>query len=145
MKTFGIALLSISGLSLAQAVLAPEPLPRDLHAARCVAALEVNTQDLAQQVKSGKEASRPVLLNRLVSGTAFVGDTYLHGNSDEKQARDLANQALESQKSLSAPELAARQAACADEGAKLFATSNGLQQAVVKRLAKKRMDKLLGA
>lgn len=145
MKTFAIALLSISGLSLAQTVLASDPSPRDLHAARCVAALEVNTQNLAQQVKSGKEASRPVLLDRLVSGTAFVGDTYLHGNSDEKQARDLANQALEAQKSLPAPELAARQAACADEGAKLFASSNGLQQAVVKRLAKKRMDKLLGA
>ena len=144
MKTFVIALLSISALSLAQTVLASEPSPRDLHAAECVAALEVNTQGLAQEVKSGKEASRPMLLDRLVSGTAFVGDTYLHGNSNEKQARDLANQAREAQKSLPAPELAARQAACADEGAKLYASSNGLQQAVVKRLAKKRMDKLLG-
>lgn len=145
MKIFAVALLSIPGLSLAQTVPESGPSPRDLHAAQCVAALEVNTRDLAQQVKSGKEASRSMLLDRLVSGTAFVGDTYLHGNSDEKQARELANQALEAQKSLPAPELAARQAACADEGAKLFASSNGLQQAVVKRLAKKRMDKLLGA
>jgi len=146
MKTLAAALLSVSGLSLvAQAAPASEPSPHDLHAAQCVAALEANTQDLAQQVKSGKEASRPVLLDRLVSGTAFVGDTYLHGNSDEKQARELANRALEAQKALPAPELVARQDACADEGAKLFASSNGLQQAVVKRLAKKRMDKLLGA
>ena len=144
MKIFAVALLSIPGLSLAQTAQASGPSPRDLHAAQCVAALEVNTRDLAQQVKSGKEASRSMLLDRLVSGTAFVGDTYLHGNSDEKQARELANQALEAQKSLPAPELAARQTACADEGAKLFASSNGLQQAVVKRLAKKRMDKLLG-
>jgi len=144
-KTVAIALLSIAGVPLAYAAPAPEPSPRDLHAAECVAALEVHTQDLAQQVKSGKEASRAVLLDRLISGTAFVGDTYLHGNSDEKQARALANQALEAQKNLPAPELATRQAACADEGAKLFAASNGLQQAVVKRLAKKRMDKLLGA
>ena len=143
-KTLAIALLSIAGASLAHAAPAPEPSPRDLHAAECVAALEVHTQDLAKQVKSGNEASRAVLLDRLISGTAFVGDTYLHGNSDEKQARELANQALEAQKSLPAPELATRQAACADEGAKLFAASNGLQQAVVKRLAKKRMDKLLG-
>ena len=143
MKTFAIALLSIPGLALAQGP--SEPSPHDLHAAECVAALEVNTQDLAQQVKSGREASRPVLLDRLVSGTAFVGDTYLHGNSDEKQARALANQALEAQKSLTGPELAARQATCADEGARLFASSNGLEQAVVKRLAKKRMDKLLSS
>jgi plasmid stability protein len=145
MKIFIAALLAIPGLTFAQAAAAAEPSPRDLHAAQCVAALEVNTQDLARQVKVGKEALRPLLLERLVSGTAFVGDTYLHGDSDEKQARELANQALEAQKSLPAPELAARQAACADEGAKLFASSNGLQQAVVKRLAKKRMEKLLGA
>jgi hypothetical protein len=144
-KTFAIALLSIAAVSLAHAAPAPEPSPRDLHAAECVAALEVHTQDLAQRVKSGNEASRAVLLDRLISGTAFVGDTYLHGNSDEKQARALANQALEAQKSLPAPELATRQAACANEGAKLFAASNGLQRAVVKRLAKKRMDKLLAA
>jgi len=145
MKILAIAFLSVSGLSLAHAAPATEPTPRDLHAAQCVAALDVNTQELARQVKSGKEASRPVLLDRLVSGTAFVGDTYLHGHSDEKQARELANQALQAQKSLAAAELAALQAACADEGAKLFAASNGLQQVVVQRLAKKRMDKLLGA
>jgi hypothetical protein len=144
--TLLIALLSTCcGLALGQTTGPPEVSPRDLHAAQCVAALEVNTQELAQQVKAGHDASRPVLLDRLVSGTAFVGDTYLHGASDEKQARALANQALEAQKSLSAQELAARQAACADEGARLFASSNGLEQAVVKRLAKKRMDKLLGA
>ena len=49
------------------------------------------------------------------------------------------------QKSLPPPELAARQAACADEGAKLFAEGNALQQGILKRLAKRRMDKLLGA
>jgi hypothetical protein len=147
MKTFTAALvfvILIPGPSLAQTATAAAPSARDQHAAQCVAALEVNTEDLARQVKSGQEASRPLLLERLVSGTAFVGDTYLHGSSDEKQARELANRALEAQKSLPAPELAARQAACADEGAKLFASSNGLEQAIVKRLAKKRMDKLLG-
>jgi len=145
MKIIAIALLSIPCLSLAQAAPSAEPSARDLHAAQCVAALEVNTQELATQVKSGDEASRSVLMDRLVSGTAFVGDVYLHGNTDEKQARDLANQALEAQKSLPPPELAARQAACADEGAKLFAEGNALQQGILKRLAKRRMDKLLGA
>jgi hypothetical protein len=145
MKTIAITLLSLPALALAQTAPASQPSARDLHAAQCVAALEVKTQDLAQQVKSGNEASRGVLMDRLVSGTAFVGDSYLHGASDEKQARDLANQALEAQKSLPPDELAARQAACADEGTKLFAASNALEKAVVKRLAKKRMDKLLGA
>lgn len=145
MKTIPSALFTLVGLWLAQPALAGEPSARDRHAALCVAALEVNTDDLARQVKSGKEAARRLLFDRLVAGAAFVGDTYLHGNSDEQQARALTNQALEAQKKLTAPELAARQAACADEGAKLYAASNVLQRAVVKRLAKKRMDKLLGA
>lgn len=145
MKSVAITLLAFAGLSLTGSVSAAEPSPRDLHAARCVAALDVNTEDLARQVKAGQEASRRILLDRLVAGAAFVGDSYLHGSSNEKQARALADQAREAQKSLPAPELAARQAACADEGARLYAAGNGLQRAVVKRLAKKRMDRLLGA
>lgn len=153
MKTLTLALafavvLCVIDAPIAHAQAAAEPSaasPRDVHAAECVAALEVNTQELAKQVKTGNDDSRPLLLERLVSGTSFVGDTYLHGNSDEQQARALANQALETQKRLSPTELAARQSACAKEGAKLHADSNALQQAVVKRLAKKRMEKLLGA
>jgi hypothetical protein len=145
MKTIAITLLVFSGLSSAQAVQAPEPSPRDLHAASCVAALDANTQELAEQIKAGKEASRSLLLDRLVSGAAFVGDAYLHGDSDEHQARELAEQAREAQKRLPAKELAARQAACADEGMKLYESGNGLQRAIVKRVAQKRMDKLLGA
>jgi len=145
MKILAIAFLSLAGLPLARAQPAaePAPLPRDLHAAECVAALEVNTQDLAKQVKAGNDNPRQLLQNRLIAGTAFVGDTYLHGNADEKQARALANQALEAQKHLPATELTARQLACATEGAKLYDDSNGLEKAVVKRLAMKRMDKLL--
>ena len=145
MKRFAIAvaLISISGLSLSQPMAASDASPRDQHAAQCVAALEANTQDLAQQVKSGKEASRKLLLDRLVSGVAFVGDTFLHGNVDEDQARQLADAALEAQKKLSAKDLAALLGACADEGAKLYASSNAVQRAVVKRLATRRMAKLL--
>ena len=143
-KFFTLALLSFAALAHTAGAADGPPSAHDLHAAECVAALDANTHDLAQQVKSGNEGSRTVLQERLVSGTAFVGDTYLHGNSDEQQARALANQAAEAQKRLPAAELALRQTACAAEGAKLYAASNGLQQAVVKRLAKKRMEKLLG-
>jgi hypothetical protein len=126
---------------------APEapPTAHDLHAAQCVAALQVHTEGLADQVKSGKEEVRPILLSRLESGAAFVGDTYLHGNVDEAGARALANDALQAQKSLTDAQLAARQTTCAEEGSRLLAASNGLERAVVKRLAKKRMDKLLGS
>lgn len=142
MKRIAATALALTCLFLGDAAHA-DPTPRDLHAARCVAALEVETEQLAQEVKSGKEASRQRLLERLLAGTAIVGDTYLHGNSNEQEARQLANQALEAQKSLSAGELAARQLTCAEEGSKLFESSNALQKAIVTRLAKKRMAKLL--
>lgn len=147
MKIFATALLLVAGVSLAHAAPAADPSdtsPRDTHAAECVAALDVNTQELAKQVKAGQQDARTLLLDRLIAGTAFVGDTYLHGSADEQQARALANEALEKQKSLTPAQLAARQLACATEGTKLYDESNGLEKAVVKRLAKKRMDKLLG-
>ncbi len=142
-----IALVSIVCLpfvAFVPAAAAPEASARDSHAAQCVAALEVHTQELAKRVLAGNEASRAVLMARLVAAAAFVGDTYLHGDSDEQQARALTEQAREAQKKLPAPELATRTAACADEGTKLYAASNSVQQVIVKRLAKKRMQKLLG-
>lgn len=53
-------------------------------------------------------------------------------------------QAAEAQKRLSPQALADRQDACAAEGSELYAGGNSLQRAVVKRLARKRMGKLLG-
>ena len=146
MKTLAAALFCATGLVLAHAAPDADPpaSPHDLHAADCVAALDASTQALAKEVKAGQEASRAPLLDQLIAGTAFVGDTYLHGSSDEKQARALANAAAQAQKSLPPAELAARQVACAAEGRALYDASNGLGKAVVKRLAKKRMDKLLG-
>lgn len=138
-------LAAASGLLAASCVFAQAaPSARELHSAQCVAALQVNTEQLAEQIKAGGEDARPVLKSRLEAGTAFVGDAYLHGTTDEKRARALANQELEAQKRLSTAELGARQDKCAAEGTALLASSNGLEKAVVRRLAQKRMDRLLG-
>ena len=130
--------------AFAQAASAEAPSARELHSAQCVAALQVSTESLAQEVKAGKDAARPVLQGRVEAGTAFVGDAYLHGTTDEGRARALASNALEAQKSLNPSELTARQEACAAEGATLLSNSNSLERSIVKRMAKKRMDKLLG-
>lgn len=111
--------------------------------AQCVAALDVHTHDLARQIKAGKDTLRALLLNRLLAGAAFIGDSYLRGSADGKQARVLLDQALERQKSVPAAELTTRQNACADEGAKLYLSANVFEQVVVKQLANKRMSKLL--
>ncbi len=144
MKTIALVLLLLSsGLSAAQTAPAAPPSPRDLHVAACVAALDVQTRGLAGQIKAGDDTLRTTLLDRLLAGAAFIGDNYLHSRSDDKQARVLLDKALEDQKSLPAAELAARQGACTDEGSKLYMAANIVEQAVVKRLAGRRMDKLL--
>jgi hypothetical protein len=132
-------------LVLAGPASAADPTPQDRRAAQCVAALEAGADDLVRQVKAGTDAARKPLLDRLTQGAAFVGDTYLHGAANEAQARALIDQAELDQRKLPPAELAARQAACASEATRLLAKSNPLERAVVKRLARKRMDKLLGA
>ncbi len=134
----------LAALAAAAAAQAAEPTPEDRRAAQCVAALEASADELVRQVKAGKETARKPLLDRLTQGAAFVGDSYLHGNANEDQARALVDQAEAAQRSLSPAELAARQTACAGEANRLLANANALQRAVIKRLARKRMDKLLG-
>ena len=128
---------------LVSAAPAGAPSARELHAAQCVAALQVSTEALAGQARAGNDAVRPVLRRRLEAGTAFVGDAYLHGTTDEGRARALADNALEAQKGLGAAKLAERQAACEAEGMAIIANSNALERSIVKQMARKRMEKLL--
>jgi hypothetical protein len=143
MKRFWTGCFLLLTAAAASADPAAPPTARELHSAQCVAALEVSTESLAAQVKAGSADARGPLQSRLEAGTALVGDAYLQGTRDEARARALANQALEDQKSLGSAELAQRQEACADEGQKLLAASNGFERAIVRQLAKKRMAKLL--
>ena len=120
------------------------PSKRELNTASCVAALEVSTDELAGQVKAGRKDLQPLLRQRLDAGAAFIGTAYLNGDRDEARAQALLAAALKAQAALPKAELAARQARCAQEGAKLLADSNFFGRAVVARLAKKRMKTLLG-
>jgi hypothetical protein len=103
----------------------------------------VNTDELAAQVKAGRPDLRPLLLDRLKQGAAFIGAAYLQGERDEDRAKGFLEAALEAQKTLPKPVLAARQTACAQEGAQLLAKADVLSRAVVSHLAQKRMKKLL--
>lgn len=140
-------LIMLATLSLpAVPALAAQPAPssRETHTAECVAALEVSTDALAEQVKAGVADLRPLLRHRLDAGAAFIGDAYVRGDRDEERSRALLSAAINRQKSLSDVELNARQEACAAEGARILAKSNALSRAVVSRIAEKRMKKLLG-
>lgn len=104
----------------------PEPIPKSL----------------PHRLKPGHEELRQ-LLARLEQGRAFVGDSFLAGNRNEEQAKALLAAAADAQKSLSPDALAARQLACSNEGAKLLANASAFSRAVVSKLAKNRMNKLL--
>ena len=130
--------------ALCGAVGVSAPTQRELHSAECVAALEVSTDELARQVKAGRADLQPLLRQRLDAGAAFIGSAYQDGDRDEARAQALLAAALASQAALPKAELAASQARCAQEGARLLAASNFIVRAVVSRLAERRMKRLLG-
>lgn len=72
-RTTFIGWLLSAACAFAQASQTGAPSARELHSAQCVAALQASTEALAQQVKAGNDAARPVLQGRLEAGTAFVG------------------------------------------------------------------------
>jgi len=136
--------LAAYGLCALQATAATDgATQRELHTARCVAALEVNTEELAAQVKAGRADLQPMLLDRLKYGAAFIGDSYVRGERDEARAKGFLEAALAAQKALPKTELLARQSRCAQEGAQLLANADFISRAVVSHLANKRMKKLL--
>ena len=114
------------------------------HTAECIAALEVKADDLAVQVKAGQAPLRDALMTTLELGAAFIGNAYLQGERDEARMQALRTGSLESQKSLSDADLAARQSACAREGAQLLSQADFIGRIVVSQLAQRRLRKLLG-
>jgi len=123
---------------------ATQPTERELHISRCTAALSVKADELTGQVKAGQAELRPALLATLEAGAAFIGDAYLHGARDEAQSQALLDAALQAQKTLPAADLAARQALCAQEAARLLSETNPFGRAIVSALAQRRLTRLLG-
>ncbi len=138
----GFGLASLCAATFAASI-AAAPSERELHSAMCVAALDVNTVDLAAQVKAGNPGLRPRLMARLEAGAAFVGTAYLQGDRDEARSLALLKAATDEQKALTDAELSARQLACAAEGAHLLAETNFILRAGASHLAERRMKKLL--
>ncbi len=138
-----ILALAAAGAGSAAADSPTTPSESERHTAECVAALDVSTEALAKRVRAGNDGLKPVLLGRLKSGAAFIGTAYLHGERDSGRSRELLDVALAAQTLLTEAELSDRQAACEQEGAKILASANRLERAVVNRVALNRMKRLL--
>ena len=137
-------LASVSALAAPEMTATPAPASEpEANKAMYVAALDLSTRELAEQVKGGRDDLRPFLPTRLKTGAAFIGAAYLAGDQDEGRSHALLNTAREAQKAISESELAARQASCDGEGARLLVGASALERAVMSRIAAKRMKRLL--
>ncbi len=111
---------------------------------RCVAALKLHSNDLAQQVKEGDATRRSELLQVLRQGGAFIGDAYLHhGLGDEDQAKAELAEAEASVRALPAPQAQALRSQCGAQANTMIESAPGWQRMVIDRFAQARMDKLL--
>lgn len=130
----------------AQAAIASTDAPteRELHTSECVAALDVRSEELARQVKAGQSESRVLLVSTLEAGAAFIGQAYLQGERDEARSQSQLAAALQAQKKLPEADLAARQSACASEGARLLSQTDAIGRFVISRLVQRRLQKLVG-
>jgi len=117
----------------------PEPTPE--HSAACIAALEVEAIEMADQLRAGKTEIEPELVRRVQQGFAFIGVAYKQGLRKE-EADKLLKQAEANTQTLPHAELVARQTACQAEGARLLANANVFERAFVAHAAQKRVDRL---
>ena len=139
MQPFSTAALAFVALLAVAPGARAEPTPE--HAAACVAALEREAEGMAQQFRDGKVEIESELVHRVQQGFAFIGSAYKQGLRGA-EADKLLKQAEAAQESLPPAELAARQAACRNEGSRLLASASFLERAFVMRAAQKRVDKL---
>jgi len=103
--------------------------PSPQHSAECVAALQVEAEAMADQVR------------RVQQGFAFIGTAYLQGVRNAEADR-LLKAAEAAQKEIPVAELTARQVACRSEGARLLEKANALERAFVVKAAKRRVDRM---
>ena len=137
MKPFVVFFTVMWTLAAHSARAAPTP----EHAAACVAALQLDAQRLAQQLRGGRVEIEPELMRRLEQGYAFIGVAYKHGLA-QAEADRLLKAAEKAQASLPVAEMKARQAACAAEGYALLKNASTLERSFVSRAAQRRVDKL---
>src|SRR5262245_34289816 len=121
---------------------APEDAPFYRRAASCVAVLERDAVALAHRHKAGERGLKPGLVKMTEQGFAFIGKAYLRGLR-KAEADRLVEEAEAEQKGMAPDALSQLSAGCQAEGAKLYASANGIEQALVTNRAKARVDKLL--
>lgn len=126
--------MTVAGTALAVPAAAP-------HAAACVAALKANESGLAATLKAGAPVQSE-LLTVVRSGIAIIGTQYLAGLR-EAEARPLLEAAERDFEALPRSAVAARQAACLQEGQALYKNASPIEKNLITSAAQRRIRKLM--
>jgi hypothetical protein len=135
-----ILVLAAWPLAMAAPSLAAGPTPQ--RAAECVAALKVRADALTRRLQAGDDTVQGELTAVIERGFAFIGEAYLQGLHDKKQAQALLAAAERAQSGLPDALLVQRQVACRVEADKMLADTVAINRFVVQTAARARVARL---
>ncbi len=111
--------------------------------AACVAVIQTRSDDLVRQVKAGDKSQQPALHAELVRAAVLIGQAYLDGLHDERDARAMLQSAHDAQASWTDAQRNAAHDACIKKADAAFAEASPVQRFIVERIAQARMNRLL--
>lgn len=137
-----IGLLAIAALGAACAASGAPALTPDA-AAHCVAVIERRSEVLAERVRQGDDVARAALRAEIEHATVLIGEQYLAGSRDEDVARARLERARQEQRAWPEERRAALYRQCNRTAATTLSGANKLERLIVRRLAAKRLDRML--
>lgn len=113
--------------------------------AACVAVIQTRSDDLARQVRAGDKSQQAELHTELVRAAVLIGQAYLDGLHDERDARAMLQNAHDAQASWTEAQRNAAHEACVRKADAALAEASPIQRFIVERVAQARMNRLLSA
>lgn len=112
-------------------------------AARCIAVMQTNADDLARQIKAGDKGQELALHNELRRAGALIGRTYLNGLHDAAEAKARLKAAQESQSAWDESRRISVHQACLKQADAELAAASGLERYFAERFAQARFKRML--
>jgi Skp family chaperone for outer membrane proteins len=140
---FGAALWLLAALAPAAAS-AADATGYDETAA-CIAVIQTRSDDLVRQIKAGDKSEQAALHTELVRAAVLIGQAYLDGLHDERDARAMLQSAHDAQASWTEAQRHAAHDACVRKADAALAEASPVQRFIVERIAQARMNRLLAS
>jgi hypothetical protein len=112
-------------------------------AADCVAVIESRAESLVERARNGDGTARTALRAELENAAVLIGDQYIAGARDEDAARARLERSRKVQQSWPEERRAALHRQCSQTAAAMLGSANRLERFFVRRVAAKRMERML--